>query len=162
MENFFRCLEKLGFNVSGINIVPEFIMLCRKKGLNVIWYDLNRDISPRRVDIIKIDVEGNEIAFLKGARKLLTESGGRNNIKLFVEFAPRYLREAGYSPVELLELLDSYCFKAYVVDNDEGNIYPLRGKLNGAESLEARLNERHVDRVNLFCTRKRSPRDRPL
>jgi FkbM family methyltransferase len=54
-----------------------------------------------RPDLVKVDVEGFELAVLSGARRLLAEA----KPPLFLEVHPRRLGELGVSTADLLELL---------------------------------------------------------
>jgi len=71
-----------------------------------------------RVDIIKSDTKGNELAVLRGAEKLLRRN---KDVKLFVEF---HLNAFGEKYVaELIDLLLSYGFKyLYLVDDWEMSV----------------------------------------
>ena len=57
------------------------------------------------VDVIKVDVEGFDVAVLRGGAKTLRE----HMPTLFVEYAPALLRNAGFDPAELLDIVfDTY------------------------------------------------------
>lgn len=56
-----------------------------------------------RIDFIKIDVDGNECAVLKGAQRILA----RYRPKILMEFMPYGLEENGHSLKELMDLLKS-------------------------------------------------------
>lgn len=61
------------------------------------------------VDVIKIDVEGSELAAFRGAHELL----GKSHPVLLVEFHALVAKQAGWELVELYDLLMSYGYKAY-------------------------------------------------
>jgi FkbM family methyltransferase len=66
-------------------------------------------------DVIKIDIEGHEPFALEGMRKTLEKS---EDVILFCELAPEYLRRAGVDPSDYLAQLRSYGFDARVIDED--------------------------------------------
>lgn len=66
-------------------------------------------------DIIKSDTEGNEMAVLRGGRRLLSDS---KNMKLVLEFLPDSLDIPGYSIDKLWTLLLNYGFNyMYLIDD---------------------------------------------
>jgi len=71
------------------------------------------------VDIIKIDVEGAEMVAFLGMEKLIREN---KKLKIFVEFSPYRIREAGYSPEEFLSKITEYGFKIYLIDELSGHV----------------------------------------
>jgi len=59
-----------------------------------------------RIDVIKMDVEGAEMAALLGMERLI---GKNENLKIFVEFYPPGIRRSGGSPEEFVRrLLEDY------------------------------------------------------
>jgi FkbM family methyltransferase len=65
-----------------------------------------------RVDVIKMDIEGAEMAALRGGPKLLS---GDNSPVLVLEFHPSTLAYGGHSPDDLLGLLASYGYAFYPI-----------------------------------------------
>lgn len=65
----------------------------------------------RRIDFIKMDVDGNECSVLRGARQTLNDY----RPKLLMEFMPYGLEESGDSLRELVALLKSANYKMYSV-----------------------------------------------
>lgn len=66
------------------------------------------------VNFIKVDVQGDEVAVLQGAKELV---GRSRHLKLLVEWAPQWMETAGYKASELPDLLQAYGFKEiYVID----------------------------------------------
>lgn len=63
-----------------------------------------------RVDVIKMDIEGGEMAALRGMAKLIERNA---NLKIISEFWPRAIEETGFSPTEFLNKLMEYDFKLY-------------------------------------------------
>lgn len=56
-----------------------------------------------RVDFVKVDIEGAELMFLKGARRLFEQAGAPPVI--FMEMALETSREFGYKPNDLIEFI---------------------------------------------------------
>lgn len=72
-------------------------------------------ISERHIDFIKCDVQGDEIAVLQGAERTIRES---ENLRLIVEWAPAWMKKAGFDPYVLPDLLFSLGFTRIVVIDD--------------------------------------------
>lgn len=95
-----------------------------------------------RVDTIKIDVQGAEYRVLSGMKKTLGDNPG---CAILMEYWPHGLWQAGASPQELLEFLESYEFRFYRIaggDMQEMSRADLLGLGSGAE-------------INLMCARGR-------
>lgn len=58
-----------------------------------------------KVDLVKIDVEGAELAVLQGMRKLLVRPEAP---MLFIEINPTMLAQQGTNSSELIEFLEGY------------------------------------------------------
>ncbi|MFC1893697.1 FkbM family methyltransferase [Chloroflexota bacterium] len=68
------------------------------------------------INVIKMDIEGFEPYALKGMNNILK---GSPDIKLFIEFYPEIIREAGNSPEEFARSLkDDYGFSITITDDD--------------------------------------------
>ena len=73
-----------------------------------------------RPALLKIDVEGSEVAVLRGASHLLSRS---DRPAILIEYNPLTLAECGADGRSLSELLAGYAF--YYVDDLEGQVMPL-------------------------------------
>jgi FkbM family methyltransferase len=95
------------------------------------------------IDVIKMDVEGAEIAALSGMDKILRQN---NNLKMFLEFVPRNVKRAGYTTDIFFNNFSSYGFKIY---------FPDSGKLRHITDTDEllRLCGNKVC-INLFLTRQ--------
>jgi FkbM family methyltransferase len=71
-----------------------------------------------RVDFIKIDVQGAELAALKGAERILREN---YHIKVLFEYWPYGLRRAGHEPWELISYLQSLGFEIHPINTGSAN-----------------------------------------
>jgi FkbM family methyltransferase len=72
-----------------------------------------------RLDVVKIDIEGNEVNALLGMRRIL-ERG--HEMKMFIEFNPPLLVKAGFSPTKLIDILVKYNFRVYAIWEKERKI----------------------------------------
>ena len=65
------------------------------------------------VNIVKMDIEGAEIAALSGMRRIIEKN---ENLKIFTEFHPPWVSRAGVSPEYFIsELFDRYHFSVTVI-----------------------------------------------
>jgi FkbM family methyltransferase len=72
-----------------------------------------------RVDFIKIDVDGSEVQTIKGLQKTIAKNP---NLRMIIEYYPKYLKLAGNDPQELMALLEKD-FTLTKVEKDYGNEY---------------------------------------
>lgn len=101
-----------------------------------------------KVDFIKIDVQGAEMAVLEGGRNIIDKN---KDLKIVTEFWPAGLKRfAGSDPEEYLNMLESYGFKLYLIDESKGSVAPF----DGASFLkEWRRRESIMLSINLLCQR---------
>ena len=80
------------------------------KGTEVLVARLDEILAGKRVDFIKMDVQGWEFEVLKGMEQVL-----RNNpeVQMYLEFWPLGLSNAGCEPVKFLEHLASHSFSIW-------------------------------------------------
>jgi FkbM family methyltransferase len=98
------------------------------------------DFLPRStiVGIIKMDMEGAELAALDGMAAILSRRA--DGLKLFVECNPSALRAAGRTPHELLSRLEALGLQVMVIDEHERRL--LQPDLRTLEASKY---------VNLYC-----------
>ncbi|CAN1500362.1 fkbM_fam, methyltransferase, FkbM family [Burkholderiaceae bacterium] len=72
--------------------------------------------SGRRIDWIKLDVQGAELMVLQGAQRTIRENP---QLKIVMEFSPYSLDRANTSPIYLLEFIRSLGLEIYVLENPE-------------------------------------------
>ena len=102
-----------------------------------------------RVDVIKIDVEGAELAVLEGMTCVIAENP---ELSIIAEFGPSHLRMADVEPEEWLSAFQNRGFDPFVIDE-------LSGECRVADV--SKLKE--VEIVNiLFCHGGSSARARVL
>jgi len=94
------------------------------------------DYGLNRVDFLKIDVQGSDLAVLQGAVDLLA---GNPHLTLMVEYEPYLLLAAGYEPSELLSFLTQSGFNIFSV--------------NGKELVTTDLPQHKNYYINLICRR---------
>lgn len=95
------------------------------------------------VDLIKIDVEGNDGAVLRGAADTLK----RHTPTLFVEYGPGHLRNCGFDPDEFLDIVFANYDCVLLVDE------PRRTVRRCTRPELARLGRKKI-MMNLVCVRR--------
>lgn len=76
---------------------------------------LVKEKSIRKVDVIKLDVEGGEVDVLRGAKKLIAAS---KNLKIFVECNPKALKNFGEDKIALIAFLKGSGFDINCIFNE--------------------------------------------
>lgn len=76
--------------------------------------DILEGLGIMEVDFIKIDVDGPEPRVLKGLERTIQRSP---NLKMVIEYLPKYIEMAGESPEEFLSFINKY-FNFIVVPDD--------------------------------------------
>lgn len=97
-----------------------------------------------KIDLIKMDIEGAEIAALKGAKQLIERNP---DLKLIVEFAPNLQAAAGVTNEEFFKTLLELGFKKF---------WALRNglqQINIPESIPHLVQMAEDSYINLFCER---------
>lgn len=90
-----------------------------RDGPRVRTVALDSYVDGRRLDLVKIDVEGAEMLVLRGARQLLARSSGQAPVIVFECAADNYAR-FGYSPRELFRLLSDAGYVVWRYDPPQG------------------------------------------
>lgn len=102
------CLHRSVFN-SGDNRLNPSIKV--KSGVQVQIEPLDRLLSDdRQLDFVKIDVQGHELSVLKGMKSVIAANP---KLKIYFEYWPHGIRNAGASPIEVLEFLTDAGFQLY-------------------------------------------------
>lgn len=94
-------------------------------------YCAARGIS--RIDAVKIDVQGAEVAVLAGFERALARTRPR---WLLIEFSPAHLRAAGSSPEAFWTILDALGFDPWGFGND-GRAFPIDDTVELSRRYEA-------------------------
>jgi len=106
--------------------------------------DYFRDLN-KKINFIKMDIQGAEINALRGMSSLLQKM---NEIKIMIEFAPNWLKNFGNDPLELLSLLNEYDFKVSEIDDSEKKIIPI-----DSQELIKKYPPERKGYTNLLCSK---------
>ena len=79
--------------------------------------------NPPRISAIKMDIEGGEYEALEGMTRLLSKS---RHLSVFIEFSPFMIKKAKKSPLGFLNLLKSYGFKLYSIDESKNQLTAIK------------------------------------
>ena len=74
-------------------------------------------------DVIKLDIEGNEVAAIRGMEKLIRRS--LDKVTLFAECNPTMLQQAGTTPEDLILALETCGLNVKWIDDVERRVRPL-------------------------------------
>lgn len=97
------------------------------------------EYKQRKISFVKIDVQGYELAVCQGMQNTLRQNP---DIAIYLEFMPSAMRELGFEPSRLIDLLVECNFEVYLVHS--------RGRLSRGMPL-AIMNSGYSDL--LFCRR---------
>jgi len=78
--------------------------------------------SGKRIDLIKIDVQGYEMSVLMGAKRVIREN---TDIKILMEFWPYGLIKASVTPSELIQFIHSLGFKIRIPTRKGWDLYDI-------------------------------------
>lgn len=73
----------------------------------------------RKVDVVKLDVEGHELRALKGMERVLAAN---SDIKIVMEFGQLQQKEANVNPKDLLDFISERGFKFYQIGKEVNKI----------------------------------------
>ena len=136
------------------NVTPYQLAAGNKKGGASLYVpEINtsdaRLICPKdekRIDFIKMDIQGFEGKALKGAKKLLSLN---KSIYLHVEFWSKGLKESGTNPKTLLRMLERLDFKIFAIDDNNMKLLPMK---NANMLIELSQNN-PAEFVDILCKR---------
>lgn len=100
----------------------------------------------RKVQFIKMDIQGSEAKALEGMKGLIRAN---RSLKLVTEFSPGSLKLCGSDPAGYLKTLRKLGFKVSEISEKEGGVKPVNLK-----ALAARLTDDSNRYTNLFCVKK--------
>jgi FkbM family methyltransferase len=100
-----------------------------------VTLDQLSSIVKARPTLLKIDVEGSEVAVLRGAETLLS---ARSRPAMLIEYSPLTLCECGETFKSLAERLEGY--NLYYVDDHQGQKVPFGAPIGGLEEIEWTCN----------------------
>jgi len=123
-----------------------------KKWIEVETTSLDKFLEGRekRVDLIKMDIEGAEPMALSGMDKTLKEN---TNLKMIIEFFPLLIRKMGFSPEEFIQkLLEVYKFSIFIIPGDYDAKTEKLIEIKNSQDLLS-LCKNKEDHLNLYVRR---------
>tara|TARA_B100001559_G_C16489946_1_gene617986 strand:+ start:609 stop:1553 length:945 start_codon:yes stop_codon:yes gene_type:complete len=112
------------------------------KNIDVKICSLDKEFIDKKIDFIKMDVEGYEWNAIKGGKKILEEN---HDVKLIFEFFPMALRANNVKPDTVLTYLLDIGFHIYAIDE---NMRLLDFSIDDFCTRHANYSS-----MNLFCER---------
>jgi FkbM family methyltransferase len=103
---------------------------------------LDEIIGDRRLDLVKLDLEGSELLALKGMKKIL---GRRKKPILIMEFCSDWFVKSQAPPSEILALLESYGYRIKAIDDQKR-----MGPFDFNDEIRNSLEKREFN-FNLLC-----------
>jgi FkbM family methyltransferase len=97
------------FNIDGRAYRNQY----SSKKTRVTSISFDQQFQGKKIDFIKMDVQGYELTILKGMKNFLNKE-----VILYTEFWPSGIVEAGYRPEDLLSLLEGYGFHILLLAKD--------------------------------------------
>jgi FkbM family methyltransferase len=116
---FFEMAEHTGMNTIVPGAMDARYETVARKQTTLDAYCSRYGLAP---EIIKIDVEGAELAVLEGARSTLQ----RHRPAIFLSVHPRQIRLLGQTPEMLMQLIDSLGYVCRHVDGSSVTTFALR------------------------------------
>jgi FkbM family methyltransferase len=101
----------------------------------------------RKIDIIKIDVEGAELSVLRGMPRILAEN---KDVIILAEFDPDNLRSSGTNPDDVLKKLVEHGFKIYEIDKKEEVLHDVDVETL-VRTIDSKGKGQHID---IMCKRE--------
>lgn len=116
---------------------------------------LDEIVAERRVDFIKMNVEGHEIAALQGLRGTLDRNP---DLVLLIEFNAKMQGEAGHDPTDLFRTLIAFGFEIFAIEEDTHTLSRVTHK-----TFRWRELSQHLNSINFLCLRGDiEPMSKPL
>lgn len=147
--DFYHSEEKSGCS----STVEKLPLLFKKRKITVPAGDLDSVLEGsgvKRVDLIKMDIEGGEPQALRGMQRTLEKNRG---IILVTEFAPEWIRAGGMAPLKFLEELKNLGFSVYSLTTGSLTLFDPKSE----EEMNASISRYSKDIVfmNIYCVRER-------
>jgi FkbM family methyltransferase len=131
---------KDGLNTLGQATHPDSEVVAQE-GVRISTVDsFMKEHNVPRVDVIKVDIEGAELMFFRGARELLKRADAP--VILYEGFG-FLTRGFGYHPVEILWFLESCGYSLFVLNSETGEISELKADYR-YDSMVIAIKPRHA------------------
>ncbi|MGH2870711.1 MAG: FkbM family methyltransferase [Solirubrobacteraceae bacterium] len=128
-----------------------------KSQIEVDVTTLDAAVGDQPVDVLKIDIEGFDGHALKGAARLIES----RRPTLFVEFVPRSLGAAGFSPEAMIGLVFDAYERVFVIDEPRGTVEQItQSQLlelaahDGNRNLVAVSNPQHLEAIRTLLAER--------
>jgi FkbM family methyltransferase len=108
----------------------------------------------KKIDFVKIDVEGAEYEALQGMSKIIKRN---KDIKIVTEFYPALFKKSGIAPEEFLEFLTREGFNLYNINELEKKIEPVY-----ISEFLKKYNPKKRNNTNLLCLREKETIESPF
>jgi len=115
-----------------------------KESIEVECITIDEFLKGQSADVIKMDIEGNEPYALEGMRETISRS---ENLVLFTEFAPAFLRWAGIKPEDYILQINKLGFEIFVIDEKSSKLKPFTDDLF--------VKDDPTYYTNLYCRKKK-------
>lgn len=119
---------QLTFHVSDIIGHSSLYALPENEGSREIQVEVVRldDVAPaKRMDVVKIDVEGAELDVLAGMKGVIAKNP---DLAIVAEFGPEHLKRVGQTPAQWFKAFTDAGFKAYIIDEATSAAEPTSAK----------------------------------
>lgn len=119
---------QLTFHVSDIIGHSSLYALPETEGSREIQVEVVRldDVAPaKRMDVVKIDVEGAELDVLAGMKGVIAKNP---DLAIVAEFGPEHLKRVGQTPTQWFKAFADAGFKAYIIDEATSAAEPTNAK----------------------------------
>lgn len=105
---------------------------------------LDKVLGDKKVDFIKMDIQGHDFKAFQGAKRLLQRN---KDIVLHLELWPKGIESSGDSPIAMLDFLKDLGFAMWIVgDTITGNL--------ASQRLVERARKAETGYLDLICARK--------
>lgn len=119
---------QLTFHVSDIIGHSSLYALPENEGSREIQVEVVRldDVAPaKRMDVVKIDVEGAELDVLAGMKGVIAKNP---DLAIVAEFGPEHLKRVGQTPAQWFKAFADAGFKPYIIDEATSAAEPTNAK----------------------------------
>jgi hypothetical protein len=119
---------RLTFHVSDIIGHSSLYALPEAEEARTVEVEVVRldDVAPaKRMDVVKIDVEGAELDVLAGMSGVIAKNP---DLAIVAEFGPEHLKRVGQTPAQWFKAFADAGFKAYIIDEATSACVPTSAK----------------------------------